>query len=366
MPPSPRGSESPASPVGCPSRGGRRSPAARPCSCSAPRARSASSRCRPPGCSVQPVSSRPVAAPPGSIAPPSTVPTRRSVSTSPPTSRRPSRRRSTVRPELRLRPAMGRAGSGRDPGCCAACHDRQPRPVGGRHGRACVSRRALQEPVDPRPHELRRACRRACGALPAAREPCDRRRDPARRGTGTTRRRRRRVAPSGGGSRNEARRRAVKEENGWSPCTLGLRMLFLVYSRDAPGTRSAARRRRSARGALVVTLDGFRRRADRSRADSGSRSSDADGEPSTFSTCRARPPRSSSPSSSRTIARACTASIGSGPFEDLLGRTMWEFAGEADRASLPRHRALGSRSGARPSRRARRRRRRSGRSSANA
>ncbi len=51
--------------------------------------------------------------------------------------------------------------------------------------------------------------RRARGALPAAREPRDRRRDPARRRAGAARLGRRRLAPPGRGRRDEARRRPV-------------------------------------------------------------------------------------------------------------------------------------------------------------
>ncbi len=73
------------------------------------------------------------------------------------------------RSELRLRPALGRARGGRGPGGCSLVDDRQPRPVGRRDVGARVSGRSVQEPLDPRAHELRRSSRRACRALPAAR-----------------------------------------------------------------------------------------------------------------------------------------------------------------------------------------------------
>ena len=73
------------------------------------------------------------------------------------------------RPVVRVRSAVGRAGRSCRPRRCAPSHDRQSRPVGGRDGRARVGRGALQEPLDPRPHEFRRARGRARGALPAAR-----------------------------------------------------------------------------------------------------------------------------------------------------------------------------------------------------
>ena len=52
----------------------------------------------------------------------------------------------------------------------APSHRRQSRPIGGRDGRARIRRGALQEPLDPRPHELRGPSRRARGALPSARD----------------------------------------------------------------------------------------------------------------------------------------------------------------------------------------------------
>ena len=59
-------------------------------------------------------------------------------------------------PELRLRPAVGRARRSGRPGCSAARHHRQSRPVGRRERGARLGCGALQEPLDPRSHELRR------------------------------------------------------------------------------------------------------------------------------------------------------------------------------------------------------------------
>ena len=78
---SPLHSGSRASPAGCPSRGARRCGAARTSSCWAPPARSASSPCRRPSCSVQVASSRRVGVPRASSAPSSTARTRRFGST---------------------------------------------------------------------------------------------------------------------------------------------------------------------------------------------------------------------------------------------------------------------------------------------
>ena len=81
-------------------------------------------------------------------------------------------------PELRLRPALGRARAAAVQAAAPRATDRQPRTVGRRDGGARVGRGALQEPLDPRSHELRRPGGRARGALPAARRPCGRGRDP--------------------------------------------------------------------------------------------------------------------------------------------------------------------------------------------
>ncbi len=81
--------------------------------------------------------------------------------------------------------------------------------------RARVCGGALQEPVDPRAHELPRPSRRAREAVPAPRGSRGRRRHPARRRACAARLGRRRVASSGGRRRDEARRRSVDRARGF-------------------------------------------------------------------------------------------------------------------------------------------------------
>ena len=207
---SPPGSGSPASPVGCRSRGARRSRAVRRCSCSAPRARSVSSPSRPPGCSVPPESWRPVAVPRGSSAPRSTVPTRRSASTRPATSWRPSKRRSAAkaratfstpcgaspqRPRSRLPlPRATIVNLGQSAGATAELASAAVRFK----NLSILGHTNFAVPAD----ELAEHYRRLVDHAIAGEIRLEVERDPARLG-------RRRVAPSGGRRRNEARRRPV-------------------------------------------------------------------------------------------------------------------------------------------------------------
>ncbi len=160
-PRSPPGSGSPAWPAGCRSPGERRSRAARTSSCSAPPA--------PSGLVAVQTAQAPRRSPcrrgrsqrrgPASERA-STAPTRRSASTS---------AGDLVAafkeafdgdgPSYVFDPLWGEPAAAAVAGRRARGHDREPRPVGGRDLRARVGCSALQEPLDPRPHQLRRSRR---------------------------------------------------------------------------------------------------------------------------------------------------------------------------------------------------------------
>jgi hypothetical protein len=208
MPRSPAGSGSPDLPDGCRWRGVRRSGAARRCSCSVPRARSASSPCRLPSCSV-----RRDAAAGRSAAGLERAPRHGADAT--------LRLDETGDLVAAFKEAFGGEGPSYvfDPlwgePAAAAVQAAAPRATIVHLGQSGgVTAESLQRQF------ASRACRfsvtRTTPSLrtnspstPAARRPRGRRRDPARGRAGTARLRYRRVAPSGGGRRNEARCRTV-------------------------------------------------------------------------------------------------------------------------------------------------------------
>ena len=185
---------------------------ARTCWCSARRARSDWSPCRPRSCWVRAGSWRPDEALSVWNVLRSWARTRLSSSTMRATS---SRRSSSVRrrrAELRLRRTVGRARGGCRRRCRAQRQGRQCRPVRGRDSRPRFRGCALQGSDDPRLLRLRRAPGRAGRALPPLDRPRSRGRLPARRRAGPAGRCRRRMAASGRRTSNEARRRAVARD----------------------------------------------------------------------------------------------------------------------------------------------------------